>query len=439
MPKVSKVGIDDFLAAGHTINEAKALSRKFEPQDLGCIRLSRDARLRDLIKDLWDTFWKHEFKGIGEHSARDVFKVLIDTATKSSKPHEDGVRVTIARRTLAMKAKVSTRTLTKSITRLEDAGLAYRDNEGRKADKSGGFVLRATVPQLGEDGGQEEKVSTLSKVYDPGGVQLRAPRLRWSRPKFTPRRGLVRGTRKVRQGSKLKPRDRIERLGKIRGAIVDVLEAAGGSATLQEIADALHRKRPRDIRRRNLPMLEEAGIVTVEEDLVKLAPAWLEALDNARELGGEQEAEELDRKRYVRQRKVYHAGRTIEPDPAPTEQEMQEFRASAPHRRRRAIEQALARLFAESPECRARSVGQITCRLLFYLDESFPRGGPDGAPKDAEIEAILDGGEVVEDASEPDPPPAEECESHPLDCECDDCLIPEPRYARPYTGIAGAA
>jgi hypothetical protein len=393
MSKVTKVGIDDFLAAGHTINEAKTLSRKFKPQDLGRIRLSRDAQLRGLIQNLWDTFWKHEFKGIGGHSSRDVFKVLIDTAANNGKPHEDGVRVSIARRTLAMKAKVSTRTLTKAITRLEDAGLAYRDNEGRKSDKSGGFVLRATVPQVGESEIHKEKVSTLSKVYDPGGVQLRAPRLRWSRPKYTPRRGLVCGTRKVRQGPKPEARDRVERLGKVRGAIIDTLDAAGGLATLEELAAALHRKRPRDIRRRNLPMLEEAGIITVDKDLVKLTPNWLEALEDARELGREKEAEELDRKRYTRQRKAYHARHAIEPDPAPTEEEMREYRESTPHRRRKAIEQAVACLFAERPEYRGRRAGQITCMLPWYLPADFPRG-PDGVPKDTEVEAIL-GGEVA--------------------------------------------
>jgi len=76
-------------------------------------------------------------------------------------------------------------------------------------------------------------------------------------------------------------------LGKIRCALLDALDAAGGTLTLQEIADMLHRKRPRDIKRRNLPMLEEAGIVTVEGDSVSLTSGWLQALDEQRRLGGE--------------------------------------------------------------------------------------------------------------------------------------------------------
>jgi hypothetical protein len=80
--------------------------------------------------------------------------------------------------------------------------------------------------------------------------------MRWPRPAFTPRRGTVRSTRRVRQSKPQEPRDRIERLGKIRGAVVDALEVAGGLLTLSELCAVLHRSRPRDLRRRVLPMLD---------------------------------------------------------------------------------------------------------------------------------------------------------------------------------------
>jgi len=110
----------------------------------------------------------------------------------------------------------------------------------------------------------------------------------------------------VRQCPRPEPLDRIERLGKIRGAILDVLDAAGGSATLQEIANTLHRKRPRDIRRRNLPALEEAAIIAVEGDVVTLSDNWLSALEEQRELGKEIEAEKLAGERYREKSRAYH-------------------------------------------------------------------------------------------------------------------------------------
>jgi hypothetical protein len=129
----------------------------------------------------------------------------------------------------------------------------------------------------------------------------------WSSPKSTPKRGTVNGTRKVRESKPHAPRDAVARLGKIRGAILDVLDAAGGTATVQEIADTLHRKRARDIRRRNLPMLEEAGILTVEGDAVTLADDWLDRLREAREAGGEIKADDIARKRYRLRSAAYHA------------------------------------------------------------------------------------------------------------------------------------
>lgn len=299
-------GVDDYFVAGGMPVELKLLARKFEPQDLGRIRLSRDEKLRALVEDLERRFWSEEWKGMGGHSARDVALKLIEAAKRCGKVTEDGIRVVKAQGALAVEAKVSTRTLWKALNRLEEWGFAYRDNEGRKPDKSGAFVLRASVSHKGEGQGHAGKEAQESRVSDPGDLHLRAPRLRWSRPKYTPKLGTVRGTRKVRQGQKPEPRDRIERLGKIRGAILDVLDVAGGTATLQEIADALHRKRPRDIRRRNLPMLEEAGILTVEGDTVVLSDNWLDRLQEARTLGQEIEADEVARKRYKEKSRGYH-------------------------------------------------------------------------------------------------------------------------------------
>jgi hypothetical protein len=135
----------------------------------------------------------------------------------------------------------------------------------------------------------------------------------WSAPKVKGRRGLVKGTRMVRQGVRSEPRPAVKRLGKARGAILDALDAGGGVLTLEEIADALHRKRVRDLRRRNLPMLEEAGIISVEGDVVSLAEDWLDRLEDARELGGEIEAEEHARRRYRDKSRAYHNRQEVEP------------------------------------------------------------------------------------------------------------------------------
>jgi hypothetical protein len=322
----SKQGVDNYMVAGGTIGEMFMLAREFDPADVGRIRMSRDEKLRAAVEDLERCFWAQEWKGMGGASARDVYLKLIEAAKRSGKVVKDGIQVTKAQGPLALEAKVSGRTLWRALRRLEEWKLIYRDNEGRKPDKSGAFVLRAKVSHKGRKDAPEGNATPQLQAYDPGDLPLRAPRIRWSRPKYTPKRGTVRGTRKVRQSPKPEPRDRIERLGKIRGAILDALDSGGGTLTLRQITDVLHRSRPRDIRRRNLPMLEEAGIIEVHGDVVSLTDGWLEALDDQRRLGGEidssvvlllkdgsekvvttEGAETVDRRRYKLKSLAYHS------------------------------------------------------------------------------------------------------------------------------------
>ncbi len=372
----SKQGVDDYLAAGGAIREMFMLAREFSPADIGQIRMSRDEKLRSAVEDLERRFWSAEWKGVGGHSARDVALKLVEAARRHGKAHPDGLRVVKAQGPLALEAKVSPRTLWKSLGRLEEMGFAYRDNEGRKADKSGAFVLRANVSHKGRSDAGEGQATKPLQACDPGDLHLRAPRLRWSRPKYTPRLGLVSGTRKARQSPKPEPRDRIERLGKIRGAILDVLDAAGGSATLKEIAAALHRSRPRDIRRRNLPMLEDAGIIEVGGDVVTLSHNWLEALEEQRELGEEIEAEKLARERYREKSDGYHrrheTPKSDDPPPLLGAERVGEMLRESAHERAaaRTEEMRKAEAFVRS---RLALLGRI--RLALLEDAFRDKGG----------------------------------------------------------------
>jgi hypothetical protein len=143
-------------------------------------------------------------------------------------------------------------------------------------------------------------------------------------------------------------------------------------------------------------MLLQAGIVEwacevgTRREVLRLTPNWLEAFENARTLGKEIEQEELDRERHKREREAYRNRHKVKVDQAPTEDEMRRRRDDRGGRRRQAIEEAIARLFAELPEYRTRRAGQVTCALVRYLDPDFPQG-LDGYPKDAEVEEIMSG------------------------------------------------
>jgi hypothetical protein len=293
----SKNGADDFLADGNTYADYMATMRPFDADDLQAERLKRDSRLRLALEDLARRFWRFDWSGMGPHSARDVALVLLEAAWVSGKLVPEGVMVSIAWGPLEVATKVSRRTLAKALDYLEEWGIAYRVNDGRKTGKRGAFVLRGRVYQYG---GGPENVESLTPI----GIPCRAPRLRYSSPGSRPRRGLVAGTRKVRQGPPRKPKPAVKRPGKIRGGILDHLDRAGGELTRLELDEAIHpdkapeKRRPRDLTRRKNPqtgkgrdglliMWVDAGVVELEGDTVKLAENWLERVDDVRRLGGE--------------------------------------------------------------------------------------------------------------------------------------------------------
>jgi hypothetical protein len=90
----------------------------------------------------------------------------------------------------------------------------------------------------------------------------------------------------------------VKRLGPGRGAIIDTLEFAGGELQLEDLCEVLHRKRPRDVRRRILAPLEVAGIVECEGDVIRLVGAWLDRLEEERERKGEISQAEEQREKH---------------------------------------------------------------------------------------------------------------------------------------------
>jgi hypothetical protein len=221
----------------------------------------------------------------------------------------------------------SSRTMSKSVARLEVMGFFKRDNEGRKAEKAGVFVFRsvvnAGVKQYGKGATPEGTAVRTGEDGTPGTLHPRSPRLMWSSNGSRPKRGTVSDTRRVRESKPPTPRPAVVRLGKRRGAIIDAVEVSGGSCTFAELGEMLHIKRPKELVRRKrtrkgrdglLVWPEEAGILSIEGNTLTLAEDWLERLEDAREAGGELEAEELARKRYRDKSRAFHARDRVVPD-----------------------------------------------------------------------------------------------------------------------------
>jgi hypothetical protein len=317
----SKVGADDYLVSGGTVAELKALCRKFERQDVARIRLSKDEKLQAAVEDLERRYYEfgreHGRKSTGGETAQDVYLKLIEAARRGGKIHRDGIRVQKAHGPLALEAKVSSRTLVKCIQRLEEWGVLYRDNEGRKSKQAGHFVLRAGVKHFG---GTEATEGKVSEARDPCTLQPRAPRLMWSRAKWKPTKKMIRDHRQGKLSRLPEPREGVKRMGKRRGHLLDALDCAGGTLTLRELG-AITGRRPRDLVRRKktekgreglLVWPERAGIVIIDGDTVSLAPDWLDRLETERELGEEVEMAQIAEQRYKQKHVDYHEHGPVE-------------------------------------------------------------------------------------------------------------------------------
>jgi hypothetical protein len=322
---MAKTGVDDFLAAGGTVEDLIKLSRPFDPSDFGRVRMSRDDRLRAGVEDLRRRWRGHKWRTQGDYTARSILRVLIRTAEQRGKPVKDGIRVIASKRTLALEAAVSTRAPTRAIPRLEASGFLRRDNAGRKRDQAGAFILLTEAAQecphngkgTGAEGQRGEEISSSGSSDRRGDTSARpmktvVPELRWST--------VLKQRELDRRGRPQWVYEYLARLGKKRGAIVEHLVEVGGVCTVAELMArfAGKRTRPRDFKRRTLAMLgEPPAVIVVEGDVVSLGGKWHEALEHARQLGGEQEAQRLQAQKYARQREAFRRRDEHEADRVP--------------------------------------------------------------------------------------------------------------------------
>ncbi|MDQ3767841.1 MAG: DUF3854 domain-containing protein [Actinomycetota bacterium] len=317
-PDGSKQGVDDYLVAGGTIREMFMLAREFEPADIGEIRLSRDDKLRAAVGYLWRR-WREdnwmEFVGAGDkgnwqrgHTARDAMEALIGLAGRNGKLDSSGLVVEVGLRRLSRLAAKTAPSVGAAMKHLEADG---QIEILPATDKAKPRRYRLLVPSaalysmeggIAGDGSSEESEPRCKGLRYPS-----APRLRYSSPARLGR--LVRRvegatgrtvTEAVGENIFVPPdyRPYAKRLGPHRCAVLDALEAAGGEMHLKDLCEALHRKRPWDVRRRILKPLEKAGIIECEGDVIRLATEWLTSLDARREEDGEIEQAEKQVKKH---------------------------------------------------------------------------------------------------------------------------------------------
>ena len=317
-------GVDDYLAAGGTVEELREMAAPYKPVDVGRERLKGDDKLAARVDALWRAWEEFDWSGLmgtggrrnqtRGYSCRDAVKAVLDRLPGTGKVRPGGVGFSWAQRPWSRDAAVSDRTMPKIVRHLEAEGWIKRDESKRAAAEAASYVL--TIPpsilqqEGSKQGGEEEQKERASaRGYGPGAEGLRGgpdvDRMSWSSPGWKAHRRTVPGTRKVRQ-SKIPRRERVERPGKVRGAVVDFLYLAGGSATLQEIVAFLGAPRADNVRRL-ISWLADSGVVEMVGNEVRLAGDWSARLAEVRRRGGEYEARRATEVRHRLQSEAFRA------------------------------------------------------------------------------------------------------------------------------------
>jgi hypothetical protein len=317
-PDGSKVGVDDFLVSGNTYVELRMTMRAYDPGDFESLRLTRDEKLRASVRYLWRRWregdWMH-FVGAGDkgnwqrgHTARDTMEALIWLAGRSGKLDSSGLVVEGGLRRLSELAAKTAPSVGAAMKHLEADGQIeiLPATDKAKPRRYRLLVPSAALYSMESDATRER----LSRENPPTCKGLRypsAPRLRWSSPvkpgylvrRVEPATGRTL-TEAVGENVFIPPDHRpyAKRLGPHRCAVLDALEAAGGEMHLKDLCEALHRKRPWDVRRRLLKPLEKAGVIECEGDVIRLLADWLASLETWREKDGEMEQAERQVKRH---------------------------------------------------------------------------------------------------------------------------------------------
>jgi len=304
-------------------------------------------------------------KGMGGATHWSIYRAGLELLRRYGREHPDGLELSVDVRTWAQMAGTGRSTVSRHIKRSPLLRQIKRGS-GRRSS-----TVLFSVPW-----GQ-------AKGHKVGHSSTRVVSKKNTTPASVPPSALLRTLERLRWGP--------GRIGKSRAAILHALVECGEAGELSRATIAATLGRKPESLRAPLRWLVEAGLLERTRHGHYALPAdFARRVEDARALGREPEADRLQIARHDRERDSYRNRRHEKPQRAPEEGETRQHRESYPERRRAATERAIAALFRDRPEYRARRVGQITARLVHYIGPDYPRG-PDGAPRDAEVEVILDG------------------------------------------------
>jgi len=398
-PDGSKNGADDFLANGGTADGLLALARPFDPNDIQREKLSRNGRLRLGLAYLSRLREEMAAKSRRDCSKLATWRACVAVAERRGKLVGDGIEIFVSSRTGAEMIAGGQSTFARRMRDLVEDG-RIRRKERKNSEHADAYVLlvpgRALLTHNGEREGKRGGEGAEGGGVNPGESKPRGP----SEKVPELREPYVVAVReKDALGRLQEVHEYVARLGKQRGEIVRHLLERGGSSTVPELMErfAGPKTRQRDFVRRKLADLvgyqrQYQGttlwlgppIVEVEGDAVRLREDWLDALENRRELGREQDAAEQQRIRHELQRMGYR-------EHLAHREELERHRKRRKRDRDAMLGNALALLFEEDPAHRDLFPDEMAKAVVRLLPEGFPSDAePFGNPRPEEVVAFLE-------------------------------------------------
>src|SRR5215207_1683363 len=375
-------------------------------------------------------------RGMAGASGWAIYLAGLEACRRFGREHPDGVTLSLDRRTWAQMAGTEDSTVTRWIARSPLVEVIERGSGRRsstvlfRAPREGVQLHHSTTL-----GGSLENEPDRS---DATGPLLRTLyRSRWSERSQKTLRGVVKGTRMVRQSPKPPPRDGTARMGKSRAALLHaVAECPAGGSPASRGALAARLGRKPDSLKKPLRWLMETGlIVRTSRGHYAPAPDLERRVEDARVLGGEPEADRLQMARHERERSRYRSRDKIRTDRAPTEEELDADPRREHREKRRRVDVLVAhgmrRDFATREVFRAREPG---------FTSALERIGTDPPSELSRVrDRALSAPPKLPPQNPHDPPaPRGDWREHPIACECLRCSASEPRYATPAS-LAGAS
>jgi DNA-binding transcriptional LysR family regulator len=414
-PDRSKTGADDFLVAGGTLEELLGLARPYSPGDLQQEKLSRNEGLRRGLDYLRSRTEEMPAKTSRDCSKLAAWRACIAILEKRGEVVRDGIEAPIPSLRGAELGHMTQPTFSACMKDFEaEVGVRRIEPESYEEAYSFVFLIPRGVTLYNYETQRGE--SNTSYNVHPGYKALHPlQEVRWSTPgSRKQKRGVVSGTRKPRQGPSSGETEPKRRPGKKRDEVLRYVVANGGAATREELLERFGTQKTawKDFKRNVLsellgvrrqykgaPLSVGPPVLELDDDGVRLVPAWEDAWEKHRILSGENEAARKQKRDNMYQRIAYRRRKEVPADPAPTEAEMAEGREDREKRRRidRLVDEGMSRRFA--------------------VREVFDADPETGEMLDSQAKARA-------------PEPPDDQERHPLDCECLGCSARAPRYAR---------